>query len=86
MDKFVSIPNKLRTISTKKLSTNNINGRYFRNNNNKNYYTTFLDNKQNVMSFLNEESAMGCVSFLSEYKYKYGDYPIVNYEKDCKTN
>jgi hypothetical protein len=43
----------------------------------KQYYSSFIDGKQCVVSFMNNQSATKCIQFMNEYKEKYAMYPIL---------
>jgi hypothetical protein len=44
----------------------------------KRYYTGFVDKKQHIYTFANEEAADECVFFLAHYKSRYGEFPEIN--------
>jgi hypothetical protein len=78
MMKKVLIPNTVKILSTQNTkSTKNTK-------NTQNYYSAYLNNKQNIYSFLNEESAKSCAMFLAEFKSMYNDWPIITEDNDLK--
>ena len=44
----------------------------------KKYYTSFLDKKQHIYTFSNNESADECLFFIAQYKSIYGEFPEIN--------
>lgn len=68
----VIVPSRLHTISLR--------------NKTKNLYTTFINDKQCVYSFLNLESANNCAQFLSDYKHKYNMWPTINNSDEFQKN
>ena len=43
----------------------------------KKYYSSFIDGRQCVVSFMNDKSASRCIQFLNEYRDKYSVYPVL---------
>lgn len=46
----------------------------------KKYYSSFIDDRQCVVSFMNDQSAAKCVQFMNEYRDKYSVYPVLGEE------
>jgi len=79
MMKNVTVPDKVKVLSIKK-GYNNIDtpGMAF----GKNYYSSYIDNKQHIYSFLNNETANTCVAFLKEFKTMYNSWPVINEQNE----
>ena len=41
------------------------------------YYSAIINDRPNVYSFLNKESAIRCSNFLATFKHKYNKFPII---------
>lgn len=77
--KKVSVPDKVKVLSIKKgYSSVYTPGMVI----GKNYYSSFIDNKQHIYSFLTDETANTCVSFLTEFKSMYNNWPIINEDNE----
>jgi len=77
MMKKVTIPDKVSVLSIKKEKIDTPGTSI-----GKNYYSSFIDNKQHIYSFLNKETANACVSFLTEFKTMYNNWPVINEENE----
>jgi hypothetical protein len=42
------------------------------------YYTSYLEDRLHIYSFLDEQNIKKCINFCAEYKKKFGDWPELN--------
>lgn len=52
----------------------------------KKYFTSFLDKKQHIYAFSNNEAADECVFFIAQYKSIYGEFPQINKPESNNVN